>query len=342
MAVQAAAALRAGPGRWGRHRRHVRGRSAGGPGGAAQRLRPRLRRLRRLQRRLRGRLAPGGRGPRPRDLPDPRRGPGRPDQLRSQRRVRRRRLPPRLRPFRPADLGLRQERHPRARLDPRHARARGARHAARLLLARRPGGVSADRVRLARALQHLRRAVADAADSRHRPQHRRARGVRRRRAARRADQQGGGGVVRHSRVLRSVPDQRPRHVDGGVGFSGHADLAAEAGADVVFVVNPLVPNLQDGNGNASMTARGMYTIMEQAGRIYSQNLLTLGLATLAVKFPRTAFFLPPPPRTTSLLFGPSMGFETSRAALRYGYTSTKEWLDHQGAPLVRRLSVAEV
>src|SRR5213593_3895992 len=56
------------------------------------------------------------------------------------------------------------------------------------------------------------------------------------------------------------------YVDGGVGFSGHADLAAEAGADVVFVVNPLVPNLQDGNGNASMTARGMYTIMEQAGR----------------------------------------------------------------------------
>jgi len=132
------------------------------------------------------------------------------------------------------------------------------------------------------------------------------------------------------------------YVDGGVGFSGHADLAAEAGADVVFVVNPLVPNLQDGNGNASMTARGMYTIMEQAGRIYSQNLLTLGLATLAVKFPRTAFFLLQPPRTNSLLFGPSMGFETSRAALRYGYTSTKEWLDHQGAPLVRRLSVAEV
>src|SRR5439155_1090132 len=91
-------------------------------------------------------------------------------------------------------------------------------------------------------------------------------------------------------------------VDGGVGFSGHADLAAEAGADVVFVVNPLVPNVHDGNG--SMTARGVYTIMEQAGRIYSQNLLTLGLATLAVKFPRTAFYLLQPPRTNSLLFGP--------------------------------------
>jgi len=131
------------------------------------------------------------------------------------------------------------------------------------------------------------------------------------------------------------------YVDGGVGFSGHADLAAEAGADVVFVVNPLVPNLHDGNGD-SMRSRGMYTIMEQAGRIYSQNLLTLGLATLAVKFPRTAFYLLQPPRTNNLLFGPSMGFEASRAALRYGYTSTKEWLEAQGAPLVRRMLLTAV
>jgi predicted acylesterase/phospholipase RssA len=128
------------------------------------------------------------------------------------------------------------------------------------------------------------------------------------------------------------------YVDGGVGFSGHADLAADAGADVVFVVNPLVPNLQDGGG--SMRTRGVYTIMEQAGRIYSQNLLTLGLATLAVKFPRAAFYLLQPPRTNTLLFGPSMGFEASRAALRYGYTSTQEWLDEQGSGLVRRLLLA--
>ena len=128
------------------------------------------------------------------------------------------------------------------------------------------------------------------------------------------------------------------YVDGGVGFTGHADLAAEAGADVVFVVNPLVPNMLD-NG-ASLAKRGMYTIMEQASRIYSQNLLNLGLATLSVKFPRTAFFLLQPPRNSELLFGPSMGFEASRAALRYGYTSTKAWLEQQGASLVRRMLVA--
>lgn len=127
------------------------------------------------------------------------------------------------------------------------------------------------------------------------------------------------------------------YVDGGVGFSGHADLAAEAGAEVVFVINPLVPNLLERDD--PVRRRSVYAILEQTGRIYSQNLLTLGLATLAVKFPRTSFHLLQPPRTNTLLLGPSMGFEAARVALRYGYSSTKEWLDAQGTALVRRLSV---
>jgi NTE family protein len=124
------------------------------------------------------------------------------------------------------------------------------------------------------------------------------------------------------------------YVDGGVGFSGHADLAAETGADVVVVVNPLVPTLVA--EGASMRARGVYTIMEQANRIYSQNLLQLGLSVLRVKFPQTEFHLIQPPRTCTLLFGPSMGFDASRKALRYGYESTTAWLDAQGSGLLRR------
>jgi NTE family protein len=124
------------------------------------------------------------------------------------------------------------------------------------------------------------------------------------------------------------------YVDGGVGFSGHADLAAEAGADLVVVVNPLVPTRLD-EGSASMRERGLYTIMEQANRIYSQNLLTLGMATLRARFPRTQFVLLEPPRTGTPLFGPSMGFQASRAALRFGYTATREWLaSESGAALL--------
>jgi hypothetical protein len=35
-----------------------------------------------------------------------------------------------------------------------------------------------------------------------------------------------------------------------------------------------------------------------------------------------------------------MGFEASRAALRFGYDSTREWLAAQGLPLLRRLAPA--
>ena len=126
------------------------------------------------------------------------------------------------------------------------------------------------------------------------------------------------------------------YVDGGVGFAGHADLAAEEGMDTVLVVNPLVPSLFAGT-SVTIRGRGLYSIMEQTSRIYSQNLLSLGLNVLAGRYPRTEFFLLEPPRDCELLFGPCMGFEASRKALRFGYQSTREWLQAAGAPLVRQL-----
>jgi NTE family protein len=126
------------------------------------------------------------------------------------------------------------------------------------------------------------------------------------------------------------------YVDGAVGFSGHADLAAEMGADVVFIVHPLVPSFSGSDGRP-MRSRGLYTIMEQANRIYGHNLLHLGLATAAAKFPQTRFILLEPPRTRTPLFGPSMSFDVARDALRFGYSSTRQWLDEQGAALLEHL-----
>jgi len=127
------------------------------------------------------------------------------------------------------------------------------------------------------------------------------------------------------------------YIDGGVGFSGHADLAVEAGADVVVVVNPLVPAL-DGKGARSLRERGLYFIMEQANRIYSRSLLQHNIEETAARYPGTEIFLIQPAPTGTPLFGPSMGFVASGAALRYGYTATKEWLTAHGADLGRRLA----
>ena len=126
------------------------------------------------------------------------------------------------------------------------------------------------------------------------------------------------------------------YVDGGVGWSGHADLAAESGAEVVLLVNPLVP-ARSGDGD-HLRARGVYSIMEQAGRIASQNLLRLGLDVLAERHPRTTFFLLQPP-AMSPLSGPSMGFDAARASLRFGYESTKGWLLGDGGEVLERLAV---
>ncbi|MGH6689195.1 MAG: hypothetical protein ACREF4_00720 [Gammaproteobacteria bacterium] len=62
------------------------------------------------------------------------------------------------------------------------------------------------------------------------------------------------------------------------------------------------------------------------------------MATLAVKHPHTNFFLLQPPRTNTPLFGPCMGFEASRAALRFGYASTREWLDTRDNLLLQRFT----
>lgn len=128
-------------------------------------------------------------------------------------------------------------------------------------------------------------------------------------------------------------------VDGGVGYTGHADLAVERGADAVIVINPVVPLMaQDGEHHRALKARGLYTIMEQAGRITSQNLLELGLRDLQQTHPKVEFFLFQPEAKESPLFGPSMGFQASRAALRFGYVTTKEWLQTKGAVFIRRFS----
>ena len=128
-------------------------------------------------------------------------------------------------------------------------------------------------------------------------------------------------------------------MDGGVGYTGHADLPVQRGADAVVVVNPVVPLMApDGAPHRGLKSRGLYTIMEQAGRITSQHLLELGLRDLQQNHPKVEFFLCQPEPKDSPLFGPSMGFKASRTALRFGYSSTKEWLQTKGALFIRRFA----
>lgn len=130
------------------------------------------------------------------------------------------------------------------------------------------------------------------------------------------------------------------YVDGGIGYAAHADLAIELGARLVVVVNPLVPLVgRDAAATEHLKARGLYSILEQTSRITSQHLLELGLRELQAKHPKVEIFLLQPEAKDTPLFGPSMSFDASRAALRFGYTSTREWLAERGEAFMRRFSL---
>jgi predicted acylesterase/phospholipase RssA len=128
------------------------------------------------------------------------------------------------------------------------------------------------------------------------------------------------------------------YVDGDVGHTGHADLAVDAGADSILVVNPMVPLRTRRDEPEPLRQHGLYGILEQVGRINSQNLLELGLRELALRRPDVDIELLQPPPGESPLFGPSMGFEASRLALQFGYASTKRWLAGPGAEFAARVS----
>jgi NTE family protein len=126
------------------------------------------------------------------------------------------------------------------------------------------------------------------------------------------------------------------YVDGDVGHTGHADLAVEHGASSVVIINPAVPLRIGSPKEPDVRSGGLYAIMEQAGHITSLNILVLGLRELKLRRPDVELLLIQPEFKPSPLVGPSMGFEASRAALRYGYSSMAEWLAGAGAPFAVR------
>jgi NTE family protein len=130
------------------------------------------------------------------------------------------------------------------------------------------------------------------------------------------------------------------YIDGDVGHTGHADLAVDRGATVLVVLNPAVPLRVGGSDESEVRHRGMYAVMEQAGHITSIKLLDLGLQELRLRHPEIEVHVIQPDPVPSPLRGSSMGFEASRAALRFGYTSVKDYIfGEAAAPLRRRFGI---
>jgi predicted acylesterase/phospholipase RssA len=131
------------------------------------------------------------------------------------------------------------------------------------------------------------------------------------------------------------------YVDGDVGYTGHADLAVDAGATVLVALNPAVPQRLTEPTAPEIRRGGLYAIMEQTTHIASLNLFNLGLREIKLRHPEVQILVIQPEPKPSPLVGPSMGFEASRAALRYGYETVKEWLASPEGAAAARFTQAE-
>ncbi|HLC42137.1 MAG TPA: patatin-like phospholipase family protein [Methylomirabilota bacterium] len=122
------------------------------------------------------------------------------------------------------------------------------------------------------------------------------------------------------------------YIDGGVGHVAHADIAIANGADLVVVINPIVPLVERRSsareGNGHLYQRGLRYVLEQSARITSRRLLESALRQLQVEHPDVDLLLiEASPRDLLLFSNSTMSFEYSREAIESGFKTTMELLE---------------
>lgn len=121
-------------------------------------------------------------------------------------------------------------------------------------------------------------------------------------------------------------------VDGAAERVGHLDIPAAMGADLIVMINPIVPIYNDrsvvciptmGGECRSLTERGVTAIAEQTFRINSRVKLELGVLLFRADHPGTdLLMIEPSPAESSLFLYGSMNFAERIHSLNYGYNSS--------------------
>jgi predicted acylesterase/phospholipase RssA len=97
----------------------------------------------------------------------------------------------------------------------------------------------------------------------------------------------------------------------------HPEVAVAEGADVIVVVNPLVP-LRVSGGGAGLRDRGLLTIINQAMRVGSARALHDQVQRAEAQG-RAVLVVEPEPAESLLFFGNPASFEVRRRILEYAY-----------------------
>jgi predicted acylesterase/phospholipase RssA len=125
---------------------------------------------------------------------------------------------------------------------------------------------------------------------------------------------------------------RGRHLmDGGIGSTTNVDVAVEAGAKFIIVVNPLVPYVNDfstkiptmfGSRVKRVADMGMPGIGNQAFRLMAHARLQLAVESWKHRFPDVDIILIEPEPDDELMFGTSILDYSARLAIaKHGFES---------------------
>jgi predicted acylesterase/phospholipase RssA len=120
-------------------------------------------------------------------------------------------------------------------------------------------------------------------------------------------------------------------VDGGIISTTNVDVAVEAGAKFIVVVNPLVPYVNDfqkriptvfGSRVRRVSDMGMSAIGNQAFRLLAHNRLHLAIESWRERFPDVDIILIEPEFDDELMFGTSILDYSARLAIaKHGFES---------------------
>jgi predicted acylesterase/phospholipase RssA len=128
-------------------------------------------------------------------------------------------------------------------------------------------------------------------------------------------------------------------VDGAVGKIAHADIALARGADLIIVINPLVPFHNDPDredlptpivGAHHLRDKGMLAVYMQASKMSTRASLAQELRRYQASHPHaTVLLLAPEEAEGDMFLQNPMNFSSRRRVLRYGYESTARQLRAQ-------------
>jgi predicted acylesterase/phospholipase RssA len=131
------------------------------------------------------------------------------------------------------------------------------------------------------------------------------------------------------------------YIDGAVGKTAHADIALARGADLIVIVNPLVPFRNDPDredlptplvGAKHIRDKGLLAVYAQSGKMSTRTKLHQGIRRYRASHPQaTILVIEPREDEGDMFLHNPMSWESRRRMIRYGYESTARLLQQQRA-----------